>query len=233
MIAAAALAAAGTGAQRMALPEQAVGLAQPAANLARSPQSPQRPVVASNQNRRGRRARCRARAVRSAAWQGRHPGRADRLLAAVVGAQADRVLPAEQPTRPAQPAGQPGQVPTVTAGAGDLVSPGVAGAAAPGPTAAPLACRSRRTPRPGRPPAACTAPTGHRSRPGAARRSRGRCPAGSATAGSSGRTGRRPGAGGSARSPHMDERGAGRGHSSVRTAPLGHAPARLLRTRCR
>jgi DNA-binding response OmpR family regulator len=58
-------------------------------------------------------------------------------------------------------------------------------------------------------------------------------PAGSATAGSSGRTGQRPGAGGSARSPDMDERGAGRGHSSVRPTPLGHAPARLLRTRCR
>ena len=52
------------------------------------------------------------------------PGRADRLGPPAPGAGPGRVGPAESPAGPAQPAGQPGQIPAITAGPGDLAGPG-------------------------------------------------------------------------------------------------------------
>src|SRR5262249_62063462 len=80
------------------------------------------------------------------------PERPDRLLTAAIGAGPQRVLPAEQAAGPAQPAGQPGHVPTVTAGASGLVSPGVAGAAASGPQPRHLLAALGAGPRFGGPP---------------------------------------------------------------------------------
>ena len=48
------------------------------------------------------------------------PGRADRLVPPAPGAGPGRVGSAETPAGPAQPAGQPGQIPAVGAGPGDL-----------------------------------------------------------------------------------------------------------------
>ena len=103
------------------------------------------------------------------------PGRADRLLPPAPGASPDRVGPAEPPAGLAQPAGQPGQVPAVAAGPGDLRRSGPRGAArpgagVPGPASAgpgrpgPRAGRTG-TPRPRR--SAAGARTRGRSRPGA------------------------------------------------------------------
>ena len=102
------------------------------------------------------------------------PGCADRLLAPAVGAGARRVLPAEQAAGAAQPAGQPGQVPAVRGRRRWFRRTGCGRWCSVPTTAAPPFCRSRCRPQRGRPPAACTVRTGHRSGPGAAGRSLGR-----------------------------------------------------------
>ena len=176
----------------------------------------------------------RARAARAASWQDRH------ALAAPIGCCRPHQgqVPAGWAQRnsragPAQPGDQPGQVPAVPAGAGDLAGSGVAAAAAARPQPRDLLAAVPARPGPRRRPGACTARTGRRTRPGAARRSRGKQRCWCATAGNSGRTTQRQGACGSARSRRRAAPRAGRGRSTACTDQAWHGPARSPRRRCR